>query len=308
MLEVTGLRKSYGQLRALKGVDLRVEAGEIVGLLGPNGAGKTSLVSIVAGLRRADAGTVRVGGLDALRHPEAVRPLLGLAPQELGIYPNLTVAENLAFFADLAGLRRGAVRAAVDETAAAVGLAERLPTRAGTLSGGQKRRLHSAMALIGRPPLLLLDEPTAGADVETRAQLLDIVFQRARDGAAVVYSTHYLPEIETLGAGVAILAGGRILASGSVAELVARHAHPQLRLTFQGTPPPQLKRWLGAEATVVGHSAHISTPDPERLAAAALDKAAARLTGLEIIRPSLESVYLAVVGTQSEEALRAVPA
>src|SRR5262249_31994579 len=177
MLAIAGLKKAYGSVVALQGVDLEIAEGEIVGLLGPNGAGKTTLVSIVVGLRHADAGAVCVKGIDALRYPEKVRPFLGLVPQDLGVYPPLTVRANLRFFGELAGLRGKPLQLRIDEIAHALNLEKLLTRKAGELSGGQKRRLHTAMALLGRPRLLFLDEPTAGADVETRMAILAVVKQ-----------------------------------------------------------------------------------------------------------------------------------
>jgi ABC-2 type transport system ATP-binding protein len=167
VLHIAGLRKSYGAEQALRGVDLDVGQGEIVALLGPNGAGKTTLVSIVAGLRRADAGVVEVAGIDALRRSKEVRRLLGIAPQDTGIYPVVSVRQNLMLFGELSGLRRREVRGRVDEVAEALAITDLLDRQAGTLSGGQKRRLHTAIAFMHRPRLLLLDEATTGADVQT---------------------------------------------------------------------------------------------------------------------------------------------
>jgi ABC-type multidrug transport system ATPase subunit len=223
MLAVGGLRKSYGDVVALDGVDLDAGPGQIVGLLGANGAGKTTLVSIVAGLRRADGGTVRVGEIDALTDPYRARELLGIAPQETGVYPTMTARENLAYFGRLAGLRGTLLDQRVDEAAEALDLHALLDREAQTLSGGEQRRVHTAMAIVKRPPLVLLDEPTVGADVSTRAQLLLSVRTLAAEGTAVVYSTHYLPEIEILDADVTILDHGRVVGRGKASALMEEH-------------------------------------------------------------------------------------
>jgi ABC-2 type transport system ATP-binding protein len=298
MLEIGGLRKSYGEHGVLRGVDLRAEPGEILGLLGPNGAGKTTLVSIVAGLRRADAGTVTVDGVDALARPERAREVLGLAPQDLGIYPGLSVVRNLAFFAELAGLSGAALRERVAGVAAALDLEPLLGTRASTLSGGQKRRLHTAMALVHRPKVLFLDEPTVGADVRSRGRILEVVRSLAAEGCTVVYTSHYLNEIEELGATVAVLETGTIVARGALEDLVAEHGSPALRLTFDG-PAPALE---GFE--VEGSVATLHTADPARAAAGVLDRLngdGTRLRGVDIVRPSLEAAYLALTGRRSND-------
>jgi ABC-2 type transport system ATP-binding protein len=299
-LLVEGLRKSYGGTVALAGVDLRVEPGTILGLLGPNGAGKTSLVSIVAGLRRADGGRVEVCGIDALRSPRAVRAQLGIAPQDTGVYLTLPVRDNLRFFAGLAGLRRAEAAARIGEIAAALGLESLLDRRASQLSGGERRRVHTAIALLHRPALVLLDEPTTGADVRTRAQILDLVADLARAGSAVVYSTHYLHEIETLRADVAFLDRGRIVARGTLADLVETHGTSSLELTFDGAVPAAAQV---DGAVVDGTSVRIATADPAARAAQllpALGADAGALRSIEILRPSLESVYLAVTGRRYE--------
>lgn len=294
MLEIQGLRKSYGDREVLGGIDLEVAAGEVVGLLGPNGAGKTTMVSIVSGLREADAGAVRVGGIDALRSPDRVRPWIGLAPQDLGIWQVLTVEQNLRYLGELSGVGRRDIGERVREVAEALELTELLPRKAAELSGGQKRRLHTGMALLHRPRLLFLDEPTVGADVRTRRQILDVVRAAAADGAAVVYATHYLPEVEEIGDSVAVLEAGRIVTRGSVADVVARHGSAQLRLAFDGTPPTL----AGFEPDGDG-GLRRTTDEPALLAARVmrdLGPAAARLRSVDIVQPSLEAAYLALTG------------
>ena len=293
-LYVTGVEKSYGDLSVLRGVDLEVQPGEIVGLLGPNGAGKTTLVSIIAGLRSADAGEVLVNGVDALADPRQARRHLGLAPQDLGLYPTMTVERNLAFFGELNGLSGKLLRDRVGEVAEALSLTPILGQRAGSLSGGQQRRLHTGMAMLHRPPLLMLDEPTVGADIRTRQEILDAVRALAAEGRAICYSTHYLPEIEELGASVAILDEGQIVARGSIAELVRNYGTSAVELRFSG-PAPSID--FPGEVTVEGTTLRVKTEAPDEAAAALLQRLGAdvdRLVSIEVLRPDLDGVYLAL--------------
>ena len=292
-LYASGVRKSYGKLEVLKGVDLEIEPGEIAGLLGHNGAGKTTFVSCVAGLRRADSGTILVNGVDATTDPLHARHHLGIAPQDLGIYPTLTVRGNLELFGELGGLRGSEVSKRVEEVGEALSLTPKFDAAAGTLSGGQQRRLHTGMAIVCKPPLLILDEPTVGADIRTRQEILDLVKGLAEDGHAICYSTHYLPEIEQLGASVALLQGGAIIARGSIAELVSRYSTQVVELSFDGPAPEIAVR--GGEAAREGSLLRIKTDNAAATAAAALGQLGAhamRLRNIELVRPSLDSIYL----------------
>ena len=309
MLKVSDLVKRYGSRTALDGVSLEVAPGEVLGLLGPNGAGKSTLVSIVAGLRRPDSGSVLVDGIDIVTEPAAARARVGLAPQDTGLYEVLTARENLAFFAELAGLRRRARVARIDELAVALRLTALLDRIAFELSGGERRRLHTAIAFLHRPPLLLLDEATVGADIETRSALLDVVRAAADDGAAIVYSTHYLPEVETLHAAVAILLDGRVIAAGRLDDLVAAHARAAVELTFDG-PAPECE--LGElRATVDGAVVRVDTADPAAAVPAIIARLgadAARLRGVELLRPSLDSVFLTLTGRRYDAEATSVAA
>jgi ABC-2 type transport system ATP-binding protein len=300
-LEVRGVEKSYGTTPALAGVDLTVEPGTIVGLLGPNGAGKSTLVSIVAGLRRPDAGSVHVGGIDVARDPKGAQRLIGLAPQDTGVYLLLSVRDNLRFFGGLAGLRGTVLQERVDEVAASLGLTELLGRLASQVSGGERRRLHAGMALMHHPRLVLLDEPTVGADVRTRQEILELVRRLAREGSAVVYSTHYLTEIEELDARVELVDRGRIVARGALDELIREHGTSALVLTFEHDAPATARL---DGALVEGASVRIQTPDPARTAAELLPRLGAdaeHLLTIEVERPSLESVFLAVTGRRYDE-------
>jgi ABC-2 type transport system ATP-binding protein len=301
VLTLSGVTKSYGARTVLDGLDLAIDAGEVVALLGPNGAGKTTLVSIVAGLRPLDAGTVRVCGIDVATQPRAARERIGLAPQDLGIYPPLTVRENLLFFGEVAGLRGRPLATRVDELAETLELSDLLKRPAMVLSGGQKRRLHTAIALVARPPLLLLDEPTVGADIESRHRLLDVVRDLAHDGAAICYTTHYLAEVEELDARVAILHGGRIAADGNVSDLVRTYGHARVEFRFDGRAP----RLDGAVADPGDQSVLRVTSNEPGVAAgaaiAALGDDARRVHSIEIVREGLEAAYRAVTGTGVDE-------
>jgi ABC-2 type transport system ATP-binding protein len=300
VLVVEGLRKSYGTTVALDGVDLVVDAGTVLGLLGPNGAGKTTLVSLVAGLKRPDAGAVSVCGIDVVRDPHAARGHIGFAPQDTGVYPTLRVRDNLNFFAGLAGMRGRDRRNRVEEVAAALGLTPLLDRRASAISGGERRRLHTAIALLHHPRLVLLDEPTTGADVRTRAEILGLVRRLADEGSAIVYSTHYLHEVEELDARVAFIDGGRIVAQGPLHDLVDEYASSALELTFAG-PVPAVARVDGA--VVDGTSVRIPTRDPARTAADILQRLdGAPLVAIEVVRPSLDSVFLTVTGRRYDPA------
>lgn len=299
MLVIEGLHKRYGATPVLRGVDLSVSPGQILGLVGPNGAGKSTIISIVAGLAAPDAGIIRVGGIDIARRHRAALALIGLAPQDLGIYPTLSVRANLDSAAGLAGLSRGARRLRVAEVAEALSLGDLLGRKADTLSGGQKRRLHTGMAIVGEPQLLFLDEPTVGADVESRRGILDVVRALAAHGTAVVYTSHYLPEYEELGADIAVLHNGTIVERGSISEILDRWANTQIDLTFDRAVTP-LTGWTQAcpdRLTRVSRAK--ASEEPGALVAqalVALGTDAQALAGVGIHRPSLESAYLAITG------------
>ncbi len=293
MLSIRGLTKAYGDHEVLRGLDLDVRPGEICGLLGRNGAGKTTLVSIVSGLCAADGGSVRIDDLDAVRNRRRIRNRLGVAPQDLGIYPTLSVHANLEFFGALNGVQGSELRRRIAEVAEELSLQDLLKRRAGTLSGGQKRRLHTALALVHASRLLFLDEPTVGADVVTRGELLEAVKRRAADGCAVVYATHHLAEIEDMTASVAILEGGVILERGDLASVVAKYGRSMAELEFAGEAP-FLDGWQ-RDGSIV----RLAAPDPARAVAAAiasLDGAAARLRNVRIVPANLQTAYLAVTG------------
>jgi ABC-2 type transport system ATP-binding protein len=291
MLLAEGLYKQYADVVALAGFDLVVMPGEIAGLIGHNGAGKTTFVEIVAGLVRTDAGRVEVAGVDVARRPRAARALLGIAPQEMGLYPAATLRENLLLFGGLAGVRRRALRRELDDLAFALELGEVLDRRVALLSGGQRRRAQTATALISRADVLLLDEPTVGADPATREAVLAAVRRRADDGAAVCYTTHYLPELGALQATIALARAGRVIARGSQAALLSQ-LPGQVRVRFAGPVPRGLLLGHGSRA-IVDDELVIHTDDPGRAVGelVADPESSAQLASVQVLNPTLDDLY-----------------
>jgi ABC-2 type transport system ATP-binding protein len=273
-----------------------VAAGSIVSLLGRNGAGKSTLLSIVAGLVRADTGSVTVDGVDVLANPHLANGAVGIAPQHTGIYPPLSVRENLEFFGELSGLTRSDRRTRAGVVADQLGLASLLDRKAMKLSGGEARRLHTGCALMHRPKVLTLDEPTVGADVTTRAQLIEAVKQLATDGAAIVYTTHYLPEVEALDASIVVMDSGRVLTVGTRDELIRAHRTSGLELRTYDSLPPQLAASL--QVVELGPCWY-RIPDEVSLpvAVSELTEAKIDVESIQALKPDLESVFLAVTGS-----------
>jgi len=275
VLDVCGLTKRYGAVHAVEEVSLRVEAGELRGLVGPNGAGKSTTISCVAGVLRADSGAVRVCGVNALRDRRRAQRWLGVASQRIALYGGLSVRTNLRFFAGLASGDRLVSERDVDETIETLRLGPLADTPPARLSLGQQRLVHVATVLVHRPRVLLLDEPTAGLDVQARADLLDLLRGRAVEGAAVVISTHQLGDVEEHCATVTLLHRGRLIASGHVTELIERHGQPRVELR------------VGAETLVwQGHDIVAA------LTAAGAERA---IDDVRVIRPSLQAVFSTLV-------------
>jgi ABC-2 type transport system ATP-binding protein len=220
MIEVRGLVKSFGDIHALGGVDFAVNEGEIFGLLGPNGAGKTTTISIIAGLLNADSGSVRVSGMDIRKEGSRVRRMLGVVPQDIALYEELSGRENLRFWGGLYGLSGKKLREEAARVLDLVGLADRADDPVREYSGGMKRRLNLSAGLIHRPKVILLDEPTLGIDPQARINILDIIRDGVSEGMTAIYTTHYLEEAEKLCDRIAIIDRGRILAQGTLKELV----------------------------------------------------------------------------------------
>ncbi len=241
ILEIANVRKRYGNTVALNGVSLTVNAGELFGLLGPNGAGKTTLLSIASGLLDADSGTIHLDGRRFTRHDADLRRLVGIGTQDLAIYPDLTARENVRFFGNLYGLDRSHLANRTEELLTAVGLHDRADHRAGTFSGGMKRRLNLAVAVVHSPKLLLLDEPTTGVDPQSRQLIFAIVKSLNVAGMTVVYTSHYMEEVQALCPRIAIVDGGRAIACDTIGHLLALRPSG-LKLRIERVPEGFLER------------------------------------------------------------------
>jgi len=304
VLAVDQLAKSFDDLQAVDGVSFQIAPGETYGLLGPNGAGKTTTISMVAGLLERDGGSIEVAGVPMETTAVAAKRAIGLVPQALAIYPDLTGRENLVFFARLYGLPSNVLGHRIDEVLDVIGLTDRADDRAAEYSGGMQRRLNIGIGLLHKPQLLILDEPTVGVDPQSRNAILDSVEQLAGSGMAVLYTTHYMEEAERLCDRVGIIDEGRIQAEGTRRELVALVGEKdRIFIRANGSLAPAVAAIEGlagvAAASVAEGGISIVADDggavlPQILAAAAASGAG--ITGVEIVQPDLEGVFLHVTG------------
>ncbi len=280
-----------GTLRALDGVSFDIEAGEFFGLLGPNGAGKTTLISILAGLARASGGSVQVMGYDVVADYAAARKALGIVPQELVFDPFFSVREALRFQSGYFGVKGN--DAWIDELLTELGLADKARANMRQLSGGMKRRVLMALALVHRPPVIVLDEPTAGVDVELRQTLWQFIARLNKQGQTVLLTTHYLEEAEALCGRIAMLKQGRVVALERTATLLAGTASTMLRFKTDDVLPAALAGPARVTGRIVQLKAHDAAEVEQHLAA--LRAGGVRVEDLEIGRADLEDVFLEIM-------------
>jgi ABC-2 type transport system ATP-binding protein len=305
LLKVQGLFKAFGAIHAVDSVSFEVRPGEIYGLLGPNGAGKTTTISIVAGLLKPDAGEVFVAGDPFWSDPQRAKRIMGVVPQDLAIYEELNGRENLEFWGRMAGLGSREAKSRAAELLEALSLTDRAKDAVKTYSGGMKRRINLGCALLHRPQLLLLDEPTVGIDVQARLNLLEFIRGLCASGTAILYTTHYLEEAETLCRRIGIIDHGRLLAEGTLNELQQRLGGDRLfalEADFKDTSPDA---WSGFRDNfrVIQKTerqlivAAIGARDPSECLKDLL-ALPIRVENVTLKRPSLSDVFLQLTGRE----------
>ena len=297
-IKINGIHKNFGSLHALKGIDLTIAQGEFFALLGPNGAGKSTLISILAGLIKPSAGDISVMGFDVVNQYQQARQLLGVVPQELVFDPFFNVREMLRFQAGYFG--RGRENDAwVDEVLEGLGLADKAHTNMRKLSGGMKRRALIAQALAHKPPVIVLDEPTAGVDVELRQMLWEFIKKLNREGHTIILTTHYLEEAEALCSRVGMMKQGEIVALDSTANLLNKFAGKKLRLTLGDVSlPDNIQSLLRHQEDGIFTFA-LSDMVQIEFVLSALRTANIKVIDMQLSEADLEDVFLSLVGKSS---------
>jgi ABC-2 type transport system ATP-binding protein len=305
IVEVDALVKRFGDMTAVDGVSFTIAEGSIFGLLGPNGAGKTTTISMISCLLAPDEGDVRVDGHSVRSQSAAVRRVLGVVPQEIALYPTLTASENLQFWGRMYGLGGRALTDAVDYGLKMAGLEEQAKKRIETFSGGMKRRINIAAGILHRPRVLLMDEPTVGIDPQSRNHILDTVRELNREGMTVLYTSHYMEEVEALCDRIAIVDHGRVIANGSLEELRALvgdedRVHIELADEHCGDALAAVRSVAGvSRAELVDSTLEVLAPEAGPVlgaAIAAIGEAGAAVRSVEVVEPNLESVFLHLTG------------
>jgi len=303
-VEVRNLKKSFGGLQAVNAVSFAVERGEILSLLGPNGAGKSTLISMLSGLLTPDSGDVFIMGRSIIEKPGDAKAHLGVVPQEIAIYPDLSARENLSFWGKMYGLRGAALSSRVDKVLDIIGLKSRQDDRVGKYSGGMKRRLNIGVALLHKPEVLIMDEPTVGIDPHTRRYILENIKRLNREGMVVLHTTHRMEEAAELADHIAIMDLGKIIAYGThrdLIDLVGRQT--RIDLILNADSELIMEEWESIEGvfkiTAAGRVISVLVDDSNRVLPhlfEAASRANVCITAVDIQQPNLEAVFLHLTG------------
>lgn len=303
-IEVQNLRKSFGDFQAVQGASFEAQAGEVLSLLGPNGAGKSTTISMLSGLLAPTSGDAWIMGHSILREPEAAKKSLGVVPQDIALYPDLSARENLVFWGKMYGLRGATLKSAVDEVLHVIGLVDRQKDHVGTFSGGMKRRVNIGAALLHKPAVVIMDEPTVGIDPQSRRHILDNVKELNQKGMTVLYTTHYMEEAAELSHHIAIMDKGKVIAYGSHDELIKMVGEQaRIDLTLNAEAETILDAWRATQgvARIDASDGKVTAlvDDSNRVLPRLFDvasKADVRITSVDIQEPNLETVFLHLTG------------
>ena len=303
-IEVLGLKKSFGENHAVQGVSFNVNQGEIFSLLGPNGAGKTTTISMLSCLLRPNDGDANIMGHSISTDPMGVKSVLGVVPQDLALYEDLTARENLSFWGKMYGLRGSTLKTRVDEVLNVIGLRDRANERVGKYSGGMKRRVNIGVTLLHKPKVIYMDEPTVGIDPQSRRNILDSVVLLKNEGMTVLYTTHYMEEAQELSDHIGIMDHGKLIAHGTHDELVKMVGQQtRIDLTLNGNADQVMAAWKETEGvsrvtsdesliSVLVQDSNLTLPHLFEAAT----KHSARITSVNISEPNLEAVFLHLTG------------
>lgn len=304
LLKVENLHKSFGNTKAVDGVSFQVRSGEVFGLLGPNGAGKSTTISMISTLLPPTKGEILFEDRSILTDPKAIRQKLGVVPQDIALYPTLTGYENLSFWGNMYGLKGPGLKKRINEVSEVIGLNGRLKDRVDKYSGGMKRRLNIGAALLHKPELLIMDEPTVGIDPQSRNHILDTVLELNRQGMTIIYTSHYMEEVEYLCSRICIMDQGRIIASGTQEELVELvKGETQVNLKFDRMD----KNILGLLTSIKGvkraeliqDEIVVSGENVDMILADIISQVTVsgrRISSIDVRKPNLEAVFLHLTG------------
>ena len=303
-IEVKNLKKSFGDFQAVQDASFKADSGEVLSLLGPNGAGKSTTISMLSGLLAPTSGDASIMGHSVTKEPEAAKASLGMVPQDIALYPDLSARENLVFWGKMYGLRGAALKSRVDEVLEIIGLADRQKDHVGKFSGGMKRRVNIGAALLHKPDVVIMDEPTVGIDPQSRRHILDNVKELNQKGMTVLYTTHYMEEAAELSHHIAIMDKGRVIAYGTHDELIKMVGEQtRIDVTLNAEAEKVLDAWRATEGVAkidaLDGKVTALVDDSNRVLPRLFDVASkhdVRITSVDIQEPNLETVFLHLTG------------
>jgi len=307
MLTVQDLRKSFGDFEAVKGVAFTVDKGESYGLLGPNGAGKSTTINMITGLFPPTSGEIRIKDIDVIKNPKQAQKWIGVVPQEIALYQTMSARENLKFWGRMYDLSGDELEKSVDQVLEIIGLTERAKDKVETFSGGMKRRVNIGAAILHRPELLIMDEPTVGIDPQSRNHILETVKRLNSEGMTIIYTSHYMEEVEYLCERIGIVDHGQLIASGTLRELretIGDQSRIILTIDKENANVEQITRMLTGRFSegniqIQDHQVMIFHKEPQLILSdfiQSVTKTGTKITAVDIVEPNLESVFLHLTG------------